>query len=134
MYASKNKQPRGFIALMSAIIISAILITATVTSSLSSFYTRFNILDSEFKNRSSALAEACTDVLLYKIGVDSTYAGPDLNYPVGSDTCNIFAASNPGGTPRVFKVQGVYQHAYTNLQITVDVNTPAVTAWQETAN
>jgi hypothetical protein len=119
---------------MSAIVISAILITATVTGSLSSFYTRFNILDSEFKNHSSVLADACADVLLFKLGTDSSYAGPTLNYPVGSDTCNIFAASNPSGSPRVFKVQGIYQHSYTNLQITVDVDTLVVTAWQETAN
>lgn len=118
---------------MSAVIISAILITATITGSLTGFYTRFNILDSEFKNRSSTLAEACVDVLLYKIGNDSGYNGPDLNYTVGDDKCSIFTASNPGTSPRTFKVQGIYQNSYTNLQITVDVNTLAVVSWQETA-
>jgi hypothetical protein len=132
MYVNK-KQPKGFIALMSAVIISAILITATITGSLTGFYTRFNILDSEFKNRSSTLAEACVDVLLYKIGNDSGYNGPDLNYTVGDDKCSIFTASNPGTSPRTFKVQGIYQNSYTNLQITVDVNTLAVVSWQETA-
>ncbi len=119
---------------MSAIIISAILITATITGSLTGFYTRFNVLDSEFKYRSAALAEACADVLLYKLGQDSGYNGPDTNYPVGSETCTIFAASNPGASPRVFKVQGLYQHSYTNIQVSVDVDALAVTAWQETAN
>jgi hypothetical protein len=135
MYANNiSAKPKGFIALMSAIVISAILIVATVTGSLTGFYTRFNVLDSEFKNRSTALAEACADVLLYKLGNDSGYNGPDMNYAVGSDTCNIFAATNPGATPRVFKLQGIYQHSYTNLQLTVDVDTLTVTAWQETAN
>lgn len=119
---------------MSAIIISAILITATVAGSLTGFYTRFNILDSEFKQKSSALAEACVDVVRYKLGVDPGYGGPDLNYPVGSDTCTIYTATNPSGNPRVFKVQGVYQNSYTNLQITVDVDTLAITAWQEVTN
>lgn len=136
MYANKKikQKPRGFIALISAIIISTVLITATVTGSLTGFYTRSNILDLEFKVRSDALAAACADVLLYKLGADSSYAGGTLNYPVGSDMCNIFAIANPGVSPRVFKVQGIYQHAYTNLQITVDIDTFSITSWQETAN
>jgi hypothetical protein len=135
MYANKRTtEPRGFIALMSAIIISAILLTATISGSLSGFYTRFNILDSEFKQRSSALADACVDVLLSKLVADSTYAGPSTNYPVGSDTCSIFASTNPTGSPRNFKVQGKYQNSYTNLQVAVDVSTLVVTSWQEVAN
>jgi len=133
MYANKNTQ-RGFIALVSAVLISAILLTAAVTGSLTGFYARFGILNSEFKERGSALAEACVSVLLFKLGEDTSYAGPSLNYAVGSDTCNIFAATNPSGSPRIFKVQGVYQHSYTNLQIAVDTSTLAITSWQETAN
>ena len=129
-----NKKPKGFIALMSAVIILAILITATVTGNLTGFYTRFNILDSEFKKHSSALADACVAVLRNKLGADSNYKGPDLNYPVGSDMCNIFAASNPGASLRTFKVQGIYQNSYTNLQVTIDIDTLDTIAWQETAN
>lgn len=141
MYDNKQKQPQGpvspqggFIALMSAIIISAVLITTIVTGSLSGFYTRFNILDSELKKRSAALAEACADIVLYKLSEDYGYAGPDMNYVVGGDTCNIFAATNPSGSPREFKVQGMYQNSYTNLRVVVDVDALAVISWQEVAN
>ncbi len=117
---------------MSAVIISAILVTATVTGSLTGFYTRFNILDSEFKNKSASLAEACVDVLLIKLAEDSSFGASALTYTVsGSDTCTVFAATNPTGSPRIFKVQGIYQNSYTNLQVAVDVDSLALVSWQE---
>lgn len=128
-----NRNPRGFIALMSAVIISAILLTATVTGSLTGFYTRFNILDSELKKRSSALAEACADVVLYRLLEDPAYAGPSIGYPVGSDTCNIYVANNPSESLREFRVQGVYQNSYTNLKLSVDVDSISIVSWQEVA-
>lgn len=132
MYA--HNAQRGFIALVSAVIISAVLLMAAITGSLGGFYTRFTVLNAEFKEQSSALADACTSVLLFTLGEDAGYAGPSLNYPVGSDACTIFAASKPGASPRIFTVQGVYQHAYTNLRVVVDVDTLMVISRQETAN
>jgi hypothetical protein len=122
-----NKQQRGFIALMSAIIISAILIVATVTGSLSGFYTRFNILDMEFKNRSSALADACVDTLLYQLATNGSVTAGVVS--VGSsDHCEIKTATSP------YKIQALFNNSYTNLIVGVDQDTLSVTSWQETAN
>ena len=128
-----NKEPRGFIALISAVIISAIIMVVVITGSMTGLYTRFAILEAEFKQRSASLAVACAEVLLLKLGEDTAYAGPTLNHPVGSDTCSILAAQNPGGTPRIFKVQGVFQHAYTTYELTVDVDTLVLSSWKEVA-
>src|SRR3989344_1070246 len=48
----------GFVALITAIILSVILITVTVALNRIGFLTRSEISDAEYKNRSSALAEA----------------------------------------------------------------------------
>ena len=115
---------------MSVIIIMAILMIIVVSSSLTGFFSRFNILDSEFKERSVALADACVDTTLSRLAFDATYAGPEA-VSVGSDTCNILSALNPVGNPRTYKIQAIYQKAYTNLLVTIDINTLSVTSWQE---
>jgi len=128
-----SNTPRGFIALISAIIISAVLLIAAAAGSVTGMYSRFGVLDVEFKERSTALAEACESIVLSKLGEDSGYNGPDLNYPVGGDSCSIFVAQNPGDNPRIFKVRGIYQHTYTNVLISVDVDALTLVSVQEVA-
>ena len=119
----------GFIALISAIIISAILLLVATTGSLSGFYSRFNILDAELKERSVALAEACADHALLRLANDITYTGNET-VVVGAQSCTIGTVS--GSSQKTFKTQGIFKNFYTNLQITVDVTTLAVISWQET--
>ncbi|MES2007153.1 MAG: hypothetical protein V4436_03520 [Patescibacteria group bacterium] len=122
---------RGFIALMSSLIISTILLVVVVAGSVSGFTTRFNMLDAEAKQQSAALADGCVDLLLFQLGEDSGYAGsPPISRPMGGGTCTV----NASGVAGVFAVQGVYQHSYTNLEVVVDTGTLDITSWQEVAN
>ena len=123
------RQPQGFIALMSAIIISAILLVAIISGSLTQFYSRFNVLDQEFKERSSSLADACAQSLLLQLTYSTSYNGGTIT--VGSDTCTILAPVNPLGNPRTFPIQAVYHNTYTDLLVTVDVSTLVVSSWNE---
>jgi purine-cytosine permease-like protein len=126
----KQKASSGFIALMSAIIISVILLLITTNLNLTGFYNRSNILDWELKEKSSAVAEGCADLVLLRLASDSGYAGGENIAVSGSDTCHIFpalAASNP----RMFTIQAQPANYYTNLEITVDVPTLVVTKWEE---
>ena len=131
----KNAKPNfsaGFIALMSAIIISVILLLITSTASFSGFYSRFNILDSEFKEHSLALADLCVDQVLLRLATDSTYAGGE-SVLVNASLCTIIASPNPIANPRTFLLQAIYKDAYTNLRISVDVDTLGITSWEEIA-
>lgn len=123
----------GFIALMSAIIISAILLIVATTGSLTGFYTRSNILDSESKDRSAALADACMDTVLLRLSYDATYGGGEI-IPLGSDSCEILVALNPFSNPRTFPIQAIFNQAYTNALVTMDVVIQTVTSWQEVSN
>lgn len=123
----------GFIALMSAVIISVVLLIAITTTGLAGFYGRFNIADSEYKERSSALADACFDTILIHLANDPTYnsyAVPETVSVTGTDNCQILTKSIVGNTG-TFTIRGIYQHAYTNLQIAVDTGIFSVTSWQE---
>lgn len=124
----KNSQ-NGFIALVSAIIISAVLLVATVTLSYSSFFVRYNLLDGEYKERSSALAEGCVDAAILKLAGDPSYSG---NEPItiGSELCTVRPVQISGNN-KIIETQAEFQNSYTNLRVVVDQNTLAVQSWQE---
>lgn len=131
MYESKI-QPRGFIALMSAIIISAILLIVVASGSLTGFFGRMNIFDSELKERSMNLADACIDQAILKLAQNTAYTGSETITLVGGDTCTI--GSIPSASPKTFKTQGVFRNYYTNLQVTLTSDNRSVSSWQEVPN
>ncbi len=85
-----KKQIKGFMALFSVIIISSAIMLVAVSLSFSGFYARFNIFDSELKERSNALAQACTDSALLMLAGDTTFSQSMTSViQVGSDSCDI---------------------------------------------
>lgn len=113
-----RKNNSGFLALMSSIIISAILLFITINTSFNGFYTRFNILDTEIKERSFALADSCLDIALLKFIQDSSFSG-NINNSVSENSCYIGPVTT-SGTQKTFKIKGVYLNAHTNLKVVVN--------------
>ncbi len=129
----------GFIALISAIIIASLLISITVALNLSGFFGRFNILDSELKEVSLSLAEACADTAILKLQGDMNYtppAPPGEVVLVGTDQCTIWSVST-GAFPKTIKTQARYpqsgKSAYTNLKVVVSEpgSEIVVNSWEE---
>src|SRR4029078_13703994 len=129
MTYSKIKADSGFIALVSAIIISVVLLLITTSLDLSGFYNRANILDWELKEKSSALAEACADIVLLRLAQNAGYLGGENVTVSGNDTCAI-SPSSPQN-PRIFHIQAALQSYQTNLNITIDIPTVEVIKWEE---
>jgi len=128
----RKRQNRGFVALISAIIISAVLLIVAVSNGLVSFYSRFNMLDSELKERSNAAADACADTAIAQLAqaIDPSGMTRTLN---SIDQCRIGIVS--GTTQKMFKVQATSSdRAVTDLQIIVDANDFSVVSWQEIPN
>ncbi len=123
------KQQDGYIALMAAIVVSAVLMAVLITLNLSGFFGRFNVLNSEFKARSFSLAEGCADAAILKLASDDTYAGNET-LTVGSSTCKVFPVTVSGGSA-VIKTQAVFQNSYTDLKVTVETSTMRITSFEE---
>lgn len=123
---------QGFVALITAIVLSCILITAAVTLNMSGFFTRSSLLDSEYKERSSALSEACADVALLKLASDPSYAGNET-MAVGTDTCQTRATKLgvPVAGQDTVETRGVFNEATTNLRIVVETSNLSVQSWDE---
>lgn len=74
----------GFIALVSTIIISGVLMMLVFSSSTSSFFARFDIQNGEFRKMSLNLSESCVNVALLKIAQNYNYLPP-----VGGETVSV---------------------------------------------
>jgi len=110
---------KGFIALISAIIIAAILLLVMAAMGATVFFSRFNLLDSELKERSVAAADACADRALVQLALDPTYTGSVLTLNT-LDECRIGKVADLGSTMR-YQVQATSSdEAVTNLRIVVN--------------
>jgi hypothetical protein len=134
------KSSNGYIALMSVIIISLLLITITAALSQANYFSRLNILQDEFKTTSDNLATACVNYARAKLMADpNNYSGNEPSIPVGADTCSVIAVLPTGNNwPKTIKTQGVYpknqaEESYTNLTVVLNSNF-SVNSWQETPN
>ncbi len=123
----------GFIALISAIIISSILVGLLLTSSGAGLSTRINMLDRELKRDSEYLAQSCINVTLLKISQNYTYtpaAGGD-RIVVGTDMCTIqsVAYTTENSTTHTktatIQVQAAYRSTWTTLRVTATVRSPS---------
>jgi len=131
----KRKAQNGYVALMSVIIISAILVLMATTASFRGFYGRYNVLESEFKERSLAIAEACADTALLYLASNVNYydlAGGTVS--ISGYTCTISQTGVPAAGQKRFKTQAIFQNAYTNLEITIDTSDISIVSWKEIPN
>src|SRR5437868_2087955 len=90
----KIKKDAGFIALMSVIIICVILVLITTTLSFTGFYGRYNILESELKERSSAATEGCIDAGLLIIANNTVHTAT-TTVILGPDQCQVGPLAGP---------------------------------------
>ncbi|MDD5068282.1 MAG: hypothetical protein PHS53_00910 [Candidatus Pacebacteria bacterium] len=119
------KQKQGFIALISTIVISVVLLLVVSTASLTGFYGRSDILDSELKERTNALAEACVDKAILYVADGSAHTYPEL-VSVSTDKCYIDSIS-----AGVIKTHALYSSFRTNLQVTINTANFSVFSWEE---
>lgn len=124
-----KKTPRGFVALMSVIIISAILLLYVFGLGASSFFARFDALDSENQRIARSAAESCVNEALLQIAQGTIVTGPVTKAGV---TCSICS-----GTDATHVVtRAVHNASYSNIRATVSLSNGGYTIsdWSEDAN
>ena len=130
-YNSKS----GFVALITAIALSLILILISVTLNQAGFFTRSTLLESEYKERSVALAEACADNAILRLAVNPNYIGNET-LPIGLDSCLIRQIKRgvPSAGLGTIETRALFREATTNLRIVVSTSTFSVISWDERAS
>jgi hypothetical protein len=123
------QKPPGFIALISILIISAVLLAAVASVAYSGVASRFMLLDLEYKARSEQHAEACVAVGTLAVINDPLYSASDLLVPVGAGEC-LLSVTPAGGSSQI-EAMASSSGATTNLRVTIDSGTGAVLLWRE---
>ncbi|MEK9180396.1 MAG: hypothetical protein AAB897_03215 [Patescibacteria group bacterium] len=118
----------GYIALVSALVITAIIILVVATIGYMAFFGRAGSAGAHYKERSRALAEACVSTALLKLASSSYTGNETIN--VASNTCRIFTIVSTS-TGRIVDAQGIFQRSYTNYRITVPTSTVSIISWEE---
>ena len=118
----------GFIAIISVVIIVALLMAISFALSTSGFFARANVSDSEAKEHSVALAEACVENARIKLAADPAYAGGET-MTIGGDQCTITSVT--GGASRIIRTTATFQSTVTTLRVAVSATTLQVLSWEE---
>jgi hypothetical protein len=109
-----------------------------VSLSLTSFYARYNIFDSEQKEYSRALAEACVDAVLLQLSTAPSSAGGVFgsNTTVGtaSQICSTSARDDSVAGQVRFATKADYQHYISAFSIRVRTSDLSILSWEEIAN
>ena len=113
-----RKNEKGYIALISAIITSLVLLGLSAELSSSSFALRFSSLDSEYKRESLGLAESCANIALLKLAQDPAYvpAVGGENVSVGGGSCTI-AEVNGLDTEKTIDARANFKGAFSSVRI-----------------
>lgn len=134
----KTTTENGYVALISAILISVSLLILVSVVSFEGFFSRFTIFETDQKEVASYLAEACVQTAILKISQDVNYhlsATFPETITVGTNNCEIVSIAQ-GIFPnrRVIETQGQLGDAFTNLEVEINVeNNPTIvtTNWTE---
>lgn len=130
-------KPKGFIALMSAIIISAVLLLLATGGSLGGFYTRTNSLNLEYKERTYSFAQACVSHTLLALSQNPSYGGGATTTVSGTDVCYTGAVVKSGLAPNdvyTFRTRAYVMNIYSNLEIVAKVQDLSVQSQTEVAS
>ena len=127
---------RGFVALMSAVVMSAAILSLMFGTGTSSFYARFDSLNGEFKRVALGLSESCSNAALLKIAQNYNYQPPvgGEAVTVGPDTCLIksvtYGAEDPLTHRKLATINTNAQYpltsgAWSTTQVAATVQNPA---------
>lgn len=125
-------------ALIAAILISISLLILTTAVSFEGFFSRYSILESNLKEQSVYLAEACMNTAILELSQDPDFADVGT-IPVGTDQeCQIVSVTvGTFPTYREIQTKAVSGEAVTNLFAEVDTDEVPhieIRSWQEVAN
>lgn len=136
---TRNNNNTGYVALISVLFISISLLILTMAISFEGYHSRYSIFESQQKEQSLYLAEACINTAILELSQDLTYDVDNLTVPVGNEReCRIVSiAQGLFPTRREIEAQGISGEAVTNIFVEANfANLPDVTIilWQEVAN
>ncbi|MFC1656536.1 hypothetical protein ACFL14_01030 [Patescibacteria group bacterium] len=133
---TNNESPviiyRGYVALVTVMIIGAVGVAVVVAAILGSLASSKSSLLSEQSKQASGLADACSEHALIKLKSDINYIGDEIINLTGGN-CQILEIPNPGNTDRIIQTAGTIDNITRKVKINIDQINPdlIISNWQE---
>jgi hypothetical protein len=130
----KNQTKNGYIALISVIIIGAILLMVVLSTSYIGVTEGMNSLLASNSAEARSLASACAEDALMNLKNDQNYSG-NQTITLDNGQCQILAIIVNGGA-RTIETTGIVNHITKKLKITASQIAPSIiiSSWQEVAD
>ena len=130
-----NRNQQGFIALISVLIIGAVVLVISIGLSLRSVGETDMSLGEQESHRALALANLCAEQALMKLESVLNYAGNE-SIIIGSESCTIRPVSWSGNLNRTVETQSTVSGYTKKVQAVVSRISPTmqVTSWQEVSD
>jgi len=127
---------KGYIALISILIISALMLTISIGLSLRSIGETKMALAEQLSSRALALADACAEHALEKLKEDLNYSGNETIIIDGSDTCDVLATEGSDNNNRIVKTQATISDYVRKIKADIAVVNPEMqfNYWNEVAD
>jgi len=130
MSCPTNKLQQGHIAVISAIIITTILLVVSLVFSTSSFLSRFDTQALEMKSMTRTVAEGCVEHARLMLALGS-YSGNET-VTVGEYSCEVLPIESQAGETTVRTTAAVQNHT-TNLKYTLNTYSLEIISVEEVA-
>lgn len=132
MCGMKKINPRGgYIAIMSSIILSLMLMLVSISLGSSSLFTRLNVVDFGNKQLSYFVARSCLNDALFKLADSASYTGNETLI-ISSRTC-ILSTITTSGANKIIQAKAIIGGATTNLKLTVNATSLSTVSLEELA-
>ena len=118
-----RKRKDGFIALISLVIISAIVLVVSLGVSLRSIDQTRSGMTNEFGMRALSSAERCAEEALMRLKNDLLYAGGE-SIIEGGETCEILPITGAGNTDRTVQTRSTISAHTKKISIVVSQVNP----------
>jgi hypothetical protein len=124
------KNEKGFIALISTVIISLILLAVAASAARAAFWARFDLLARENKKISAALAEACVNVALLGLSNEEKIFPLEV---VIEDAKKCKIGEVGGSNPYTIIARAGWKNSYANLKVTAKLENGEleISDWRE---
>jgi hypothetical protein len=126
---------RGYIAVVTAIILSAILTTLVFASSTSVFWERFDQLSTESKNENEIFAGSCAYEALMQYAEDANSVTGNEPIELQPDVYCVIDSVATSSLSQTFKVHANIHGSYVGLNISTTQSTStgilSVTTWRD---
>jgi len=121
----RTNMQRGFIALMSVLIVGAMLMGVLILASTNGLLARSDALDAEFQQQARALAEGCIDTALLDLSQNYAFTQNNSVLAIGNDHCSnvsVQTISSDASSREVsIDATGEYKTAYVHAAVAATV-------------